>query len=118
MNGHQCLTLCDIVAIVQHKLNLWALSTIQIVVDIDIGLELKIVAHNLLAPLSERAFHVVVGSKSHHTPKGLLYSGVSHPDGVVDAVSAPLAIGLVLVPECIRHLTRKNIIGVNIGKFY
>jgi len=89
----------------------------HLVVYTNISLELKIITHNLLTALSECTFHVVVGCIPHHPPKSLLHTGVSYTNRMVDAVSAPVAVGPILVPERIRHLACKNIKRVNLWKF-
>ena len=103
----------NIIREVQYHLHLWHTRGSEAVVNIDIGLKLETVPNDLLAPLCECLFHVIVWSESHLGPKRILDSSLTHTNRMIDAVPAALVIGAVLGSERLGHIFREYIVRID-----
>ena len=103
----------NVIREVQYHLHPWHTFGSEAVVNIDISLKLETVPNDLLSPLCECLFHVIVRSESHLSPKRILDSSLTHTNRMIDAVSAALVIGAVLSSERLGHIFGEYIVRID-----
>lgn len=122
----ECLLFCpfgnrdslrNVFSKIEQELNLGLLIFIHVVVNIYVGPKLETISDYLLSALSERSFHVIVGSESKSAPEGILNAALGDSHGVIHTISATFLVSLILSPQSRSHLSGKNVQWVYLWQF-